>query len=193
MINQFSCYVVNVLKENNIVKDQDSDWYVYGTELLFITIIKFVGLFILAYMLGLIKEALVFIIAFSTLRNQAGGVHSDSFLRCLIVTNIVTFTSIFLVKYLLVDFATILVPILLILSLIIVFKYAPIDTPNRTLNDTEIQKFKRRSRGVVVIGSAIIIINLILFSSSIVYSAIAATGFFCEAVTLTPPVARRKI
>ena len=192
MINQFSCYLVNTLKENNLVQDKDYDWYVYGTELLVITIIKFVGLFILSYTLGLVKESLIFIFAFSILRNQAGGVHSDSFFRCFVITNIITIASISLVKYILIDFLYILLPILLLLSITIVFKYAPVDTPSRRLDQDDMIKYRKRSR-VVVVAGVLIILTYTLIKGSLLYATIGAIGFFSEAVTLTPLVARKKI
>ncbi len=193
MINQFSSYLVNVMMENHVVEDKDLDWYIYGTELLIITIIKYLGLFVIAAFLGLVKEALVYTLAFSILRNQAGGVHSESFLRCFVITNLITIASIYLVKYIFIDILYIILPLIIILSVVFVFRYAPVDTPNRTLDDTEILKYKKRSRRVIIIGSIIIIVPTLTISSSILYTTIAAIGFFSEAVTLTPPVARRKI
>ncbi len=193
MINQFSSYLVNIMKENNVVEEKDLDWYIYGTELFIITIIKYLGLFIIAVLLGWIKEAFIYILAFSILRNQAGGVHSDSFLRCFVVTNLITIASIYLVKYVFINILYIILPLMIILSIIIVYKYAPIDTPNRTLDEVEILKYKKRSRVVVLMGSIIILILTLTINSIILYTTIAAIGFFGEAVTLTPPVARRKI
>ncbi|SNT22832.1 accessory gene regulator B [Anaerovirgula multivorans] len=195
MLNQISCYVVNVMKENNIIHDKDFDWYVFGTEVFFITVIKYLVLFILAFILGLFKEAIVFILAFSSLRIQAGGVHSESFWKCLMITNILTFASIFLVKSIPMKYIIILLPILLIFSTILVFKYAPVDTPNKPLDQHEIKKYKKRSTATVMIGSILIIVLVTFFKTSFIlnYAAIAAIGFFSEAVTLTPWVTRRKI
>jgi len=193
MINQFSCYLVNTLKENNLVQDKDYDWYVYGTELLVITIIKYLGLFILSYILGLVREAFIFIVAFSTLRNQAGGVHSDSFLRCLVITNIITIISISIVKHVIIDHLYISLPILLLLSIIIVFKYAPIDTPNRRLDEKDRKKYRKRSRLIIIVGGLIILTYSFVIKDSLLYATIAAIGFFSEAVTLIPLVSRKII
>jgi len=181
------------MKENSIVNEKDVDWYVFGAELLFITIIKFVGLFILASTLGILKEALVFIIAFSSLRIQAGGVHSDTFWKCFIITNILTIVSILLTKYFFIKLVIMLLPIFLIFSIILVFKYAPVDTPNRILDESETKKYKKRSRGTVIFGSIIIIISAMFFETSLLYCMIATIGFFSEAITLTPWVERVKI
>lgn len=195
MLNQISCYVANIMIENNIIHEKDFDWYVFGTEVFLITVIKFLGLFILASILGLVKEVVVFILAFSSLRIQAGGVHSKSFWKCLVVTNILVFTSILFVRKLLMKLAIILLPILLILSMILVFKYSPVDTPNKPLDQHGIKKYKKRSATTVIIGSIIIITLATFFRTSFIlrYGTIAAMGFFSESVTLTPWVTRRKI
>lgn len=81
MINQMACYIVKKMKRNNVIDEDNMELYIFGIEILLITIIKYLGLFIIALLLGVVKEAITFIIAFSMLRIQAGGVHLKFFLR----------------------------------------------------------------------------------------------------------------
>jgi len=181
------------MKENNIVNEKRYILVCFGTELFLITVIKFVGLFILASILGMLKEALIFIIAFSSLRIQAGGIHSNSFWKCFIITNTLTIVSILLTKYFFIKQGILLLLILLIFSIILVFKYAPVDTPNRIIDESETKKYKKRSRGTVIFGSIMIIISAMFFETSLLYCMIGTIGFFSETMTLTPWVERVKI
>lgn len=81
MVNQIACYVAKKMKNNNVIDKKDMDLYIFGVEMFLITLIKGLGIFIIASLLGLLKEAIAFISAFSMLRIQAGGVHLKFFLR----------------------------------------------------------------------------------------------------------------
>ncbi|MGF7057595.1 accessory gene regulator ArgB-like protein [Brassicibacter mesophilus] len=193
MINQMASYVVNIMKRNNTIDEKEMDLYVFGMEVLLITSIKGIGLFIIAFALGLLKEAIAFILAFSMLRMQAGGVHLESFWKCFIVTNIITFFSIYLVIFLPINHTIIYQIIILAVSIILTILYSPVDTPNKPLNEEETKLYKKRSLFVILIGSVIIIILSLFSTSFIVYGNIASFGFLCEGITLTPLVAKKKI
>lgn len=192
MINQIACYIVNKMKNYDVANEENIDLYIYGLEILIITIIKYLGIFIISFLLGVVKEALVFVLAFSMLRNQAGGVHLKSFWICFIITNIITFSCIFLFKALPINHTAIYQIIMLIISIALVLIFAPVDTENKPLNEYEKKLYKRRSINVILIASIITIGLSLVFDSFITYGNIVSLAFLCEGITLTPLINRKR-
>ncbi|WIV11590.1 accessory gene regulator B family protein [Proteiniborus sp. MB09-C3] len=192
MINQMACYIFKKMKDNNAIDEENMDMYVFGIEILLITIIKYLGLFIISLLLGVVKEAIAFTLAFSMLRIQAGGVHLESFWQCFVITNIITFSFIFLSKALPISHTPLYSVIMLIISAILVLAFAPVDTENKRLNELEKKLYKKRSIYVIIIGSLITISLGLIYKSFITYGNIVSLGFLCEGITLTPLIARKK-
>lgn len=192
MINQIACYMSNKMKDSKVIDEDKIELYVFGIEIFLITLIKGIGLFIIASLLGLLKEAIAFILAFSMLRVQAGGVHLKSFCQCFIVTNIITFSCIFLTRILPINHTFLYQVFILAISIILVLVFAPVDTENKPLNVIEKRLYKKRSLYVIFIGSVIIISLGLVYDSFIIYGNIASLGFLCEGITLIPLVARKK-
>lgn len=186
MVNQIACYLVKKMKNNKVIDENDMDLYVFGVEIFLITLIKALGIFIIASLLGLLKEAIAFISAFSTLRMQAGGVHLKSFWQCFIVTNIIIFSCIFLTKILPINHTLIYQIIILVISIILVLVFAPVDTENKPLNELEKKSYRKRSICIIIIGSIIIISFGLLHDSFVIYGNIVSLGFFSEGITLLP-------
>lgn len=191
MINQLACYIVNKMKKYDVVNEENTDFHIYGLEILLITIIKYLGVFIIAFLLGVVKEAVAFVLAFSMLRNQAGGMHLKSFWICYIITNIITISCIFISKTLPINHTMLYQIILLTISIALVLIFAPVDTENKPLNEFEKKLYKRRSIYVILILSIITIGLSLVFNSFIIYGNIVSLAFLCEGITLTPLVNRK--
>lgn len=191
MINQIACYLVQKMKDNNAIDQENTELCVFGIEIMLITLIKGLGLFIIASVLGLLKETIAFVSAFSMLRIQAGGVHLKSFWQCFIVTNIITFSCILLVITLPINHTIIYQNIILTVSIILVLAFAPVDTENKRLNELEKKLYKRRSICIIIIGSIITISLGLVYDSFIIYGNIVSLGFLCEGITLIPLLTKK--
>lgn len=181
-----------LLIDKNIISDSDNEIYVYGLQLLIATILKITGLFMIALFLGCIKEFIVFLAAFSILRVFAGGYHAQTYLKCFTVTAASMFSIIGLGRYIPSDISINLIVILMISSICLVAKYAPIDNPNKRLTDKEYKAFKKISILIVIIETIVILMSAVFYKESISYCIIASMAIFLECITLTPLISSSK-
>lgn len=191
-IDLVSKRTTELLVDKNIILDSDNEIYVYGLQLLIATILKITGLFIIALFLGCMKEFIVFLAAFSILRVFAGGYHAQTYLKCFIVTAVSMFSIIELGKYIPSGISINLIVILIITSIFIVMKYAPIDNPNKKLTADEYKKFKKASIFIVIIESIVILMLAVFYKKGIHYCNIASMAIFLECITLTPLISSTK-
>ena len=123
----------------------------YGLEALYLTITKMIIIFILAVFFNIVKEMLLLLIIFNILRTTGFGLHATKSYICLISSSI-TFIGLPLIsKY-------IVIPIyiklfLAIVSIYLIYKYAPADTKKRPL----INKKKRNNLKIITTINTIIL------------------------------------
>ena len=169
--------------DNQIIDDDNEDIYRYGLQLLVATIVKGIVILLIAFILKVVPETLLFLSVFASLRVNAGGVHADNYFTCLLVTIVFNFGSIYLAPLLTNGF--ILFAILYICG-ILIYIYAPVDTPNKPLNKDEIIIYTKRSRMVFII--LLILITTAFFANPSLnkYCSIAILAILSETFSITP-------
>ncbi|OPZ91243.1 MAG: putative accessory gene regulator protein [Firmicutes bacterium ADurb.Bin419] len=163
--------------------------YFYGFQIIIGAMVKFLILLVLAFVTDTILSSFLMSIAFATLRMLAGGYHMNTYGRCLAVSIsmfigfslIARYTYGFWSFYQIILFTIIVVA----LSAICLYKWAPSDNPNRPITElSEIKKFKKLSFLYLIIWTAtaciLIGLNLYMILLSISF------GLLLEVFSITP-------
>ena len=85
MITSLAQYITDILLENNTIKREYLDIYVYGFEVLISSVLSVFICMVLGSVFSQIIECVVFLIVFVALREFCGGYHARSYLKCNIV------------------------------------------------------------------------------------------------------------
>ncbi|WP_425449765.1 accessory gene regulator ArgB-like protein [Dethiothermospora halolimnae] len=184
MIDTVAKKTTEKLINNDIISFDDYDIYLYGLQLVYSTIVDFIGIILITFALGWIKEAIIFLLIFSTLRVQAGGYHAKTYLSCFIMTSLFVLVPIWGVKNLEVLKSLSFQGLIIFIAMIIFFIFAPKDTPNKPLSEREVKKYRRNSRILVTVYSLTIIVTCIYSKNLIEFCAIASLAVFIESLTL---------
>lgn len=183
MTREISIKLSKKLLENRLLSDETYENFVFGFEVLLISIIQTIGLIIFGILTRSFIEILSFLIFFTILRSYAGGVHADSCLDCFLITVIsyyvslnlsIMFTSYEIIFY-----------IILFVSAVLLYLYAPIDNPNKKFNNNEKQKYRKLTFIIALIFYIILILAFILTNYN-TYCYLGAFSIFYEALTLLP-------
>ncbi len=152
----------------------------YGLEGLYLTVTKTIVIFILTFILGIFKEMLIMLIIFNILRKTGFGIHAKKSWQCWISS-----LSIFVIlPY---TAKLIIIPInikiiLSIISIIVMFLYAPADTYKRPL----INKKKRLIwKTLSTINCSIMCAILIILKDSTL-SNLLLFGIYTEVALINP-------
>lgn len=186
MVDNICNFIICKLNEEEIISEEKNEIYLYGLQLFIATLIKAVGLFVLAIIMGAVKESIIFMIFFTSLRIQAGGIHAHSLLKCFITTAIMLFTSIYIVKLIPYAHKLNIQIIMISTSILLVYKYAPVENENKPLSKEEYILYRKRSMITVVIGAIAILLNNSIPWVFQNYSTIAAMALLLESITLLP-------
>ncbi|MDR1700621.1 MAG: accessory gene regulator B family protein [Lachnoclostridium sp.] len=178
MIHQASRYIVIHFCGNS---EYDRDTLIYGCEALLSTILNCAVMLIMASIFGFFMQMVTIMLFYISLRLSAGGYHAPNYLICFIV-GISVYTAGIVIGMLLADY--LIGPYILtmgLLSVILIFRYAPCDCENRPFSSEEYIIFKRRSRIMIFVLLSLIVV---LWFFHAIFAAIAMNGVLGESVTL---------
>ncbi len=179
--------------KKDIIKEDDIEVYNYGFEIIISSLLIFFGMMILGFVFNCLIEVIIFMVFFCLLRIQAGGYHAKTHLQCFSFFALSCLIAVLMSRLLLgYDKNYIIMILILIESCIIIMSYAPVDTINKPLHDSEKDKFKSKSIVTVVIQTSIILIMSGLYSGLEMYYMVAAIAVLIESVTVLPIINKRR-
>lgn len=152
----------------------------YGIEVLLINISKFIIIFSLAYIFGLLKEAIFMSLIFGSLRKHAFGIHAENSVMCTSSTSLIFIGGAYISPYIQLNNYMVIV-IFAILNLLI-YRYAPADTEKHPILGVKLRAKLRKK--AVITGFILMIITLISPSYSI--KSIITIAAAAEVITILP-------
>ena len=133
MLSKTANYLARRLLNNNVIKEDSFDIYVYGFELLISFLFSTLLVIVSGIIIGKLLETLTFLVVFIFLRSYSGGYHAKKYSICTIVT-----LGVYAVVILLSSFVNVNIMFYLLLGIvgfILLFLWAPIENPNKEITD----------------------------------------------------------
>jgi accessory gene regulator B len=181
MITKLSKSTACFFSANNLIEKEDEEVYAYGMELLLSTVFNLLIAVFIALITDTVFPCLVQLAAFVTLRIKAGGYHAGTHLGCMLIFTVTQILCVLAIKVINNGTMLVIFPITLITSAIIIFKYAPLEHPNKPLSDKKKKKLRKQS--MLLFGF------WIFFSLTFFVFGIARIGFYSGMGTFTVGVA----
>ncbi|MDU1279265.1 MULTISPECIES: accessory gene regulator ArgB-like protein [Clostridium] len=182
----------NLKKELNLDDDKRSI-IEYGLYAVIHMLISILSVAIFGKIFGVMYEALIISFVEAILRKYSGGVHASTPFNCILIGIIVAVVPAYLIKSinLNINYIVFIGAILYITSLIIIYKLAPVDSPNKPIKkEQKIKKLKKSSLIVLSIYMIIVCYNIIMYYISdsqtfLIYSVCIYAGILWQVFTLT--------
>ena len=138
----------------------------YGLELLITKALFLIIIMALSIFMHSFFECIVFTFFFSLLRTISGGYHANTRIGCFFVSMllfVIPLSTLRIVnKY---NFVIIPIALLTIIAVVIIFIFAPLDTPNNKLDVSEKQIFRKKARITLLLEIGLASIMYINFKS----------------------------
>ena len=150
----------------------------YGLEALLGAVIKCIFAPVVFLLFGVLKQSLIAMFTFVSLRYASGGMHLKTFIGCLLFSNALFVSMGILAKVLVIN--NYLYYCLNILALLIILVRAPVDPPEKPIKT-------KRKRYVMKFLSILIFLLLIYFSSKTIESDVKNAiilAVYIQALTL---------
>ncbi|MFZ2540067.1 MAG: accessory gene regulator B family protein [Oscillospiraceae bacterium] len=178
--------------DHKIITDENREIYNYCFELLLSFIINSIILIVLSIITGKFVEMIFFVIGFMPLRLSCGGYHAKNHFRCCLLLTLFFSLFILLLIKLNENYYFIYNCIIAVISIFTVFSLAPFEDANKPLTSKELKRMKRKSRTLIIIYSAVIIILSILLKNSIFVMSVSL-GIMTITISLIMAKLRKQI
>ncbi len=167
------------------IEETEADTYRYSYSLLIMWVLFSFALLLVGFLFGFLGPSLVLLILFIPLRQYTGGVHSKSVVTCFCIT-MASFTLILWLAYMGLP-ATLYttLPIIVSVSAILIFIFAPQDDINKPLTKNEKKHCRKRTWQLLVLELiAIFTVYWISAESTWPYFMTAAVTWVAVNVTI---------
>lgn len=146
MLNKSAVYLVGLLEKHYQISQEEQPIYIYGFELLISTLLSMTSIIFISLLINKLSYAMSFFLFFFILRLFCGGYHANTYLKCFITTNTIFASTILLTKLYLLLHVKWVMPILVTVSMVIVWLFSPIKNKHHPCSEETYIKNKRRSK-----------------------------------------------
>lgn len=155
MLEYIKDVITNNLINSNLISQEDEEIYKFGLECYLLKLVHVITYSLAAIFLGKYIEYTIFIITYLLLRKFSGGIHANTRLGCLIVSNVILIFSLFVGDYI---NDLMLISFFSFMGFIVTIIYSPVDNPNRKLSLIEKKRFKKYTILLCVILEILLIL-----------------------------------
>ena len=184
MIDTICTFLTNrIRKEMPEIDDQRAEVINYGLQNIVGEIPKIILVFIIAFILGILKEVLFMFIVLTPYRGASGGFHLKTHLGCIVGTTAFYCGIVLLSQHIILEDITkyILIAISWILGMFMIKLYAPADTENVPILS---KKDRKRKQMIAYITYSIGLMAAVLIQDNVI-SNILLFGNLLQTLTIT--------
>lgn len=171
---------MNLINDLNKYDKMQLEEIKYGIESIYLTLSKIIVILIISSILGLFKEAIIFLLIFNILRIFAFGLHASKSIWCWISSSISFIGIPYICKTFI--FPNLIYIILPIICLVCFILYAPADTVKRPL----INSRKRKLYKLLSIISCVIYFGLIIITTNFLIKNLLLFALILESILILP-------
>lgn len=191
MVERLAAKGARYLTEELKLTGEQETVLVYALKVLLSSVIGYLVVILFAWILGILPYTLAAAMTASVLRTFSGGAHANSPLNCTLI-GVVIFTELGLLSKYSFGLVEIYLPVLVLvvwfLTLLIIRRYVPADTPEKPIeNELQRRRLRRVSTTLVLLWGLLMLFSALeIFSLSkpIVYSS--TLGLVWQVFSLTP-------
>lgn len=168
MKNMILNYTIKTIRKKDSTYDEEQLAIIrYGLESLYILLTKTIGIFLLAILLGIFKEVLIFTLLYNFIRMPSFGLHATKSWMCWISSIIIFITIPYLCS--IYDLNIIIRLIIGVITVSLIFKNAPADTYKRPIID---KKRRQRYKIISAVMAILMVICSILIKDMFIHNAL---------------------
>lgn len=161
MINKLSTCLTEKLLSNGTISEEDKDLYIYGLFMLISHLMFFIIACVFGLILGCVFESIVFYIAFQFIRRYAGGYHASTETICEILSTLSILACIVVIRLSKTYDIQTAILIISTVSVVCIFAFCPLDTPEKPLSKKEFKYFRKVSWLILIVIVTAIVVSYI--------------------------------
>lgn len=162
MIQKIAESISAWLTKDGDLEDNQNTLFSYAIYSLILEMMPLLIITIWGIALGMLREGLILIVPFIFIRKFSGGYHLDSLRNCIICSNFLLASMLGLIKLVVNANQITVLSSAVVLSVICICHYSPIENNSRHLSQIEVLVFKKIARTIAIVALIIYFALLII-------------------------------
>lgn len=150
MIQNLSHRIVSTFSESSIIDADDAELYAYGLEIVIGYALVILSSVMLAALLGLAVEVILFVVCYLPMRIYAGGYHARTYGRCYLLSCTTIIAAAILAKYILPGTGQHVLLIIMIGAGLVTGVLGAVEDANKPLTEAQKKDYSRKVKIVLV-------------------------------------------
>lgn len=163
MIEKLAENVALLFLKKDIIEKEDLEIYIYGSELLISEIIGTLLILGIGVVFEKFFKTILYLFVFTIIRVYAGGYHAPSHRTCITSFSLLFVGVLIITEWIFKRKVDILLVIGTIVSVGIIFLFAPVEDHHKPLDRYEVNEFKRKARMRSLLLSVFVVLMYIIF------------------------------
>lgn len=134
--------LTDYVEKKGVIERKERELYEYGFEIALEASLSFLVCIVLASMLHMVLEGILFFVIFIPMRSFAGGLHLDHYWKCFLLSCATFLAALFLVKFTDIPAAASFLGIMLMM--LCIYGMYPVENRNRQVDMEENSYFKKQ-------------------------------------------------
>lgn len=188
MISRCVIGITDWLISSEAIEEEDRALYEYAVHSLMLSLAPVVLVMMIGATLGAVKEGLVLIVPFMTIRKFSGGYHAKREMNCLAASGVSLTACVWLAVH---AEGSLVLSLLTLIAAISLSVFSPIDSENRRLDDEEIKRYRLITRMIALFFAGLYILLLALGADT--YAVCIAIGLILSAGLQVPCIVKKML
>ncbi len=150
-------HIAFILYENGIISKDEEDVYIYGAEVVLMSLATLISCILLGYIFGRLFEIAIFLVSYRLLRNYSGGYHAKTRFRCYLCSISICIIVLTLLNFLPIDLKTHLCWMLMITMDCLLILFAPSQSIINPKTKDELKICKKKLLRILFLNNVLVI------------------------------------
>ncbi len=179
MFVKLSEYITQQLEKGKIIQSDNRELYKYGFQQGLILVLNFITSIVISVIFGKVWESILLLAAYIPLRSYAGGHHSDSSEKCYVVSTLIMFIWMLILKFLILP--TSCWGIIFLIGTAVCLVFSPVENLQKPLDEDETRVYRKCA--LIILAVEICLWSCLTFIVQI-FVQVIPLSIFTEAIML---------
>ena len=184
MIKKMASSLAHYFAGKDLYPVEKTNVYSYGFELLLSTFANALGILLLSFILGVVPGAILFSVAFISIRVTAGGYHAKHHWSCFLTVIVVFLFFALVSKYISAALVLPYIAFSAVTALVLILIFSPVEADNKPLGKEQKKKLRTQSLILVGVNTALAVVFMLVPQLPIRYLAFYLSGGLAASISL---------
>lgn len=163
MLGRVTGKLTDVLCKSGLIDQKDREIYLFGIETALLKVLHYSTMLAIGLCFGMALQTAIFLLAYTVLRDYAGGYHAGSKMRCYLISWLMILSVLLAVKLCPAQIMFWFSVLVWAPSFLLIFFFVPVENVNKPLDETERKRYGKMARIILSVEEILSALFLLIY------------------------------